>query len=172
MVAFWLMPAVHEAALLDSLVRRLVEEHSAPVFEPHLTLFAGKIAAQPALHALRTVRVRPLYELRVERIGYSDEFTKTFFIQFCHSAELQQLSDALSSSVSASGSYELNPHLSLLYKKLPRRTKAKLASVISVPFRQVNFDRLQVVAGNDHTAQGEDVASWKTLAVRRLNDTL
>lgn len=168
MVAFWLMPAHDEAAFFESLIARLAAEHDAPVFEPHLTLYVCQMPAESAVKVLHSIQLPQSYDLEVERVGYSEEFTKTLFVQFRAAPQSQQLSDSLCAAVNGGRSYELKPHLSLLYKALPHEVKAELARTIRIPFQRIRFDRLQVIAGNDHVSTRSDVESWRTLAARDL----
>ena len=146
MVAFWLMPARREASFLVSLVARLAAQHDAPVFEPHLTLYAGQIAAEGAVKVLNSIQLPQSCDLHVERVDSSEKFTKALFVQFRAGPELQQLSNSLRGGV-------------------------KLARRISIPFQHISFDRLQVIAGNDRARTRSDVESWKTLAARDLTPT-
>ncbi len=171
MVAFWLMPARREAAFLVSLVARLAAQHDAPVFEPHLTLYAGQIAAEGAVKVLNSIQLPQSCDLHVERVDSSEKFTKALFVQFRAAPELQQLSNSLRAAVNGDRSYKLNPHLSLLYKEMPHEAKADLARTISIPFQHISFDRLQVIAGNDRASTRSDVESWQTLAARDLTPT-
>jgi len=171
MVAFWLMPARREASFLVSLVVRLAAQHDAPLFEPHLTLYAGQIAAEGAVKVLNSIQLPQSCDLHVERVDSSEKFTKALFVQFRAAPELQQLSNSLRAAVNGDRSYKLNPHLSLLYKELPHEAKAELARTISIPFQHISFDRLQVIAGNDRASTHSDVESWQTLAARDLTPT-
>lgn len=168
MIAFWLMPAAEDAAFFDQLVRRLAREHDAPLFEPHVTLHASDIAAETAIQVLRDVSLPEACELHVEGIDHSEKYTKTLFVQFRSAPELQQLSNGFRAGSNVDSNYELNPHLSLLYKQLPGDARAQLASSITMPFETVRFDRLLVIAGPDHTHGSSDVESWQTLAARQL----
>ncbi len=168
MVAFWLMPASDEAAFFNSLVARVAAEHDAPVFESHLTLYAGRLQTERAVKLLHSIECPQRYDLQVERVGSSDKFTKTLFVQFRVAPELQLLSKSISETVNSERSYELNPHLSLLYKELPPEKKAELVGTIRIPFQHITFDRLQVISGNDQTATRSDVESWRPFAVRDL----
>ena len=61
-----------------------------------------------------------------------------------------------------------DPHLSLLYKKLPDSTKKQLASTIKLPFREVVFDSIKAVRCVSPTQTRADVESWRTIASKRL----
>lgn len=167
MIAFWLMPAAQEAAFFEELVRRLAREHDAPLFEPHVTVHACEIAAAGAIQVLRDVALPEACELQVEGIDHTDTYTKTLFVQFRSTPKLQELSNSFRAGSKVSN-YEMNPHLSLLYKQLPRDVRAHLASSITVPFKTARFDRLQVITGPNPTNRSSDVESWQVLAARQL----
>ena len=168
-IALWLMPAVEEAAFLAALVRRLAIEQDAPLFEPHLTVYAGQIEPAAAVSALREIKVAGSYASRVERVACAEKFRKTVFVQLAPSAELQQLSDALCRSSKCRNGYELNPHVSLIYKEMPEPAKVTIARAVELPFESISFDRLKVITGPDRTECRADVESWCTLAERTLS---
>lgn len=168
MVAFWLMPSAETADFFASLIRTLAVEQDAPVFDAHLTLYAGRIDEAAAIAALHVAPTSETYELVVEGIDHSGKFTKTVFVQFRASTELQQLSDALRELVNGARDYQLNPHLSLIYKDLPESARFDLARTLTMPFERVTFDRLRVIAAHDDTTSREDVESWRVLAESSL----
>jgi 2'-5' RNA ligase superfamily protein len=57
------------------------------------------------------------FQLSVRNIQYADEFTKTVFVQFEPTSPLSRLSHALQQASAWHDEYQLNPHLSLIYKK-------------------------------------------------------
>ena len=80
MTAFWLMPAREERDYFASLIADLARRFDAPVFEPHVTLFGGQIAEAAAIDVLQQSAARAPIELEVERIEFSEKFTKTVFV--------------------------------------------------------------------------------------------
>lgn len=169
MVAFWLMPAPVARDFFSARVRELAARFDAPVFDPHVTLFGGSIDPDRAVSALRQVRsVRAAYTLEIESVDWSDKYTKTLFVQFKPSAELNALSEEIGAVAGCSERYQFNPHLSLIYKKLEAPEQAQLAASFSIPFEQVEFDRVRVITGRAQTSSREDVEAWRTLDERRL----
>src|SRR5450631_130249 len=89
--AFWLIPATKEQRFFSTLIGHLALRFEAPVFEAHLTLHGGDVSETTALDALRKVPARSSYELEVDAIEVSEQFTKTLFVRFRTSDELNQL---------------------------------------------------------------------------------
>jgi len=60
--------------------------------------------------------------------------------------------------------YLIDPHLSLLYAKLPSKTKQRLADNIRLPFRKVGFTSICVMRCARPTTKAIEVEQWKLLA--------
>ena len=168
-ITFWLLPAAPADRFFAQLVEDLAARADAPVFEPHVTLSAGKIDEATALQVLPQLQQQygPL-ELEVERIDSSEKLTKTLFVQFRPSEPASALSLAIAKAVGGGNDYEFNPHLSLLYKEMPLRDKAALADTVVLPFSSVTFDRVKVVAMTAPITSGEQVEAWRSLGDGKL----
>jgi len=157
----WLMPAPPARDFLRATVERLARRHDAPIFEPHLTL--GVSAEMPVL--LQQIAAGPI---RLRKVGtfFSSVFTKTLFVRF-------ELTPALESLRLALGMNDVryDPHLSLLYRKLPMEDKARLARSVSLPFATITFDRIAFVRCVSPTRHRADVESWQFLAAVKLRST-
>ena len=169
MIAFWLMPAPDEQAFFRSLIDLLALRFDAPRFEPHVTLFGSRdVDPARATAALGKLARVPPINLDIKRIDFSDKFTKTLFVQFRDSAEAAALTEAVREATGSKSDYELNPHLSLLYKDLPKSEKVEIAGSLELPFDEVVFDRVQVITGRAGTSTRQDVEAWQLLGERRL----
>src|SRR6266542_3735225 len=60
------------------------------------------------------------------------------------------------------------PHLSLLYKKMPAIARRELAYSIKVPFSEVIFDALKAVRCISPTQSRADVEAWRVVMVTEL----
>ncbi len=168
MTAFWLRPAAEERECLESLIARLAREFDAPVFEPHVTLFAERMGERRALEILQSLPSSPDVHLEVERIAFSSEFTKTLFVQFRPGVEASSLSGAISEAAGSRGGYVFDPHLSLLYRQMERAVQEALADRIEIAKRSMVFDSLSVVACPPLITRRADVEAWRTLGERPL----
>lgn len=170
-VAYWLMPAEPARSFFASVIAELATRFVAPVFEPHVTIYAGDRGndnpTQALSHAL--AECRP-FRLSVRDIQYSDEFTKTVFVQFESSPALWPLSRALQHASGGHNEYQLNPHLSLIYKKITLSAKIDLAASVSLPFTEVLFDSAKAIISPARVESRTDVEAWRVAAVRRLTE--
>lgn len=168
-LAFWLLPGGEARAFFTSLVDKLAGSVDGPAFEPHVTLLGAEIDLQRATDLLENVaRETRSLRLRVSGIEFSDKYTKTLYVQFHSSADAQAISQALARRAGADGSYDFDPHLSLLYKTMPEAEKEALAREIRIPFEEVTFDALKLVSVPTPIETPADVHAWRAIAERQL----
>lgn len=168
-IAYWLIPCEPAHNFFQRIINDLARRYDAPVFEPHLTVHVGADQADAAAKALEKaasecelVRQTPL------RIDQSDEFIKTLFVQFAMTAELGKINGIIRHPANDSSHYDLDPHLSLLYKNLPTAKRSELAASITVPFSEILFDSLKAIRCVSPTQTGADVEAWELIASRIL----
>jgi 2'-5' RNA ligase len=165
------MPAEPARSYFASLIGDLATRFDAPVFEPHMTIYVTKAEPGNAGELLeRALAGCKPYELSITGIDYSDEFTKTLFVQFQSSEELNRLSADFRRASASHDEYALKPHLSLIYKTMPRETKEKLASSLRLPFPEVLFDSVKAVTSPAKIKSREDVEAWRVVASQRLSE--
>lgn len=164
---YWLLPAKPERDLFCEVVRILRKEFRAPNFEPHLTLFSASKDRRPPKEILRQVSMRPI-RLTAGGVGFSSEFTKTLFVRLKSSPALRKLATDFSRAAKSRAKAPSDPHMSLLYKKLPRTAKKELAAVMKLPFRSVVFDSIAAVRCASPSRTKADVEVWKILARKSL----
>jgi 2'-5' RNA ligase len=164
---YWLLPAKPERELFCDIVRILRKEFRAPNFEPHLTLFSTTKDRQSPKKALPQIRPRKI-RLAIQGIAFSSKFTKTLFVRFRSSPELQKLVADLGRAAKSSAKSPREPHMSLLYKKTPRAAKKALAAVMRLPFHSVVFDSIAAVRCVSPSRTAADVKGWKVLAKKSL----
>ena len=170
-IAHWLIPAEPAHRFFQDLINDLARRYDAPVFEPHVTIYVGADRADAAKNALGdATRECKLIGLTPLGIDQSDEFIKTLFLQFAMSAELWKINNMIREVANDSSQYELNPHLSLLYKNLAAPTRRELAASINVPFSEVTFDAIKAVRCVSPTKSGADVGAWHVVAAASLSD--
>jgi len=164
---YWLLPAKPERELFCNVVRILHKGFRAPNFEPHLTLIAVSKDRQSAKKILNQIRARPI-RLTARGVAFSDKFTKTLFARFKSSPALRKLVTDLGRAAGTQAKSPKDPHVSLLYKKMPRSVKKELARVMRLPFRTVRFDTIAAVRCVLPSRTKADVESWKILRKKSL----
>ena len=130
-----------------------------------MTIHVAADRADTATNALGdAARECKLSRLTPLGIDQSDEFIKALFVQFAMSAELRKINNLIREAANDSSQYELNPHLSLLYKNLAAPTRCELAASINVPFAEVTFDAIKAVRCVSPAESGADVEAWHVVA--------
>jgi len=169
-IAYWLIPSEPAHSFFQRIINDLAHRYDAPVFEPHVTIHVGADGADAAKNALGdAARECKLIGLTPLGIDQSDEFTKTLFVQFAMSAELRKINDMIREAATDSSRYELNPHLSLLYKNLAAAPRRELAASIDVPFSEVTFDAIKAVRCVSPAESGAEVEAWQVVAAGSLS---
>jgi 2'-5' RNA ligase len=168
-IAYWLIPSEPAHAFFQRIINDLARRYEAPVFEPHVTVHVGADQADAATEALE--KAANEFELVREMplgIDQSDEFIKTLFVQFAMTAQLGKINGVIRDAANDSSQYELNPHLSLLYKNLPAATRSELVASIRLPFSTIAFDSIQAIRCVSPTQTGADVEAWELIASTML----
>lgn len=166
-IVYWLLPAKPKRELFCEVIRILRKQFGAPNFEPHLTLFVTRKRPESPRKILRRLEARSI-RLNVRGVAFSPQFTKTLFIRFRSSPALRKLAADLGRAAKSAAKMPADPHVSLLYKKIPQRAKKELAKVIRLPFRNARFDSIAAVRLTLPVRTGADVAKWKVIARRSL----
>jgi 2'-5' RNA ligase len=168
-IAYWLIPAELAHRFFQRLIKELAHRYDAPFFEPHVTIYVGANDANAAEKALsKAAREWQTINLKALGINHSDEFIKTLFVQFAMNRKLRQLHQTIRNAAQDLSGYQLNPHLSLLYKNMPATARRELADSIKMPFSEVTFGLLKVVRCISPTRSRADVEAWRVIAAREL----
>mgnify|MGYP004474441731 CR=1 FL=1 len=169
-VSYWLIPSQEDRAFFQDIIDTLAREYDAPSFTPHVTIYSGDSAANESPDELIKQAIQGVqpFSLRSDRILYSQEFTKTLFVQFQPNSILSQISQSLQSSSKNSSDYALNPHLSLIYKQMSEETQKDLTTSLTLPKSEVVFDEVMAISSPERTQTRDDVESWQVICVRKL----
>jgi 2'-5' RNA ligase len=168
-LAFWLVPSEPARKYFASLISDLAARFDAPIFEPHVTVYVTKLGNENADESLKTaLNDCRAVSLSISGIDYSDEFTKTVFVQFQPNEELSRLSANFRRASLSQNEYELNPHLSLIYKTMSCETKEEIANSMNLPFHDVLFDSAKAVISPARIKSRQDVEAWRVVATQRL----
>ncbi|MBW4442329.1 MAG: hypothetical protein KME10_14050 [Plectolyngbya sp. WJT66-NPBG17] len=155
-VAFWLIPVESDRVFYQSLINDLAHRYNAPIFQPHVTLFSGE-CDRASEFPQRTVEI----VLEIDRIRYSEQFTKTLFIQLFSNPKLEQLSESIQQHFGSS--YSLDPHLSLIYASLSEMEKRSLTEQVQLSDRVIRFDRICAMEIPTKPQTREDVQAWREI---------
>jgi 2'-5' RNA ligase len=164
-LTYWLVPAEPARSHFRSLIQDLARRFDAPIFEPHVTLYVTEPGNENPADVLKEAfrNIKPP-SLSITAINYSDEFTKTLFIAFRPDELLARLNGKLRASSTSQPEYQLNPHLSLIYKTMAPETQMQLANSLRLPFDDVRFDLAKAVISPAKIESRTDVEAWRVVA--------
>ena len=185
---YWLVPAEPYYALLQGTIQRLAAELDAPVFAPHVTLFAAPSNDTEDPEALlRHSAPTPIplsapIALHLSGFGWSDTYTKSFYLELNPSFEMAAWAERLRHASRHLSHYQFRPHISLLYKRLSPGEQEALSQEVSATLfpefarlgqnpnalDQITFDQAQIIFAPDEIETREDVECWQDLASFRL----
>jgi hypothetical protein len=168
-LAYWLVPAAPIRHFFASIIAQLASQFDAPLFEAHLTIYAGRqMGENPRKILSEALADCEPFRLSVRNIQCSDEFTKTVFVAFEPSPSLSRLSAALQLASAFHDEYQLNPHLSLIYKEMTPEARTDVAASIRQPFTEVTFDCAKAIVCPRPIGSREDVEAWQVVASQKL----
>ena len=169
LLTYWLIPAEPARSYFGSLICDLALRLDAPVFEPHVTLYVTKAADENPAGVLQSVLINPKpLRLSLAGLDCSDQFTKTLYVRFQPDVELRRLSEKLRAASVSQREYELNPHLSLIYKTMAPEAKRWIMNSIKLAFSEADFDLVKAVISPAKIESREDVESWRIVTTQPL----
>lgn len=169
-IAYWLIPTEPARSYFQSVINDLARRYDAPEFEPHVTVYVGGDCTDSADGVLsKALRGCERIVLQAIEVSGSSEFIKTLFVQLAATTQLQRLNQSLRMAAQDSSAYRLDPHLSLLYKRMSDHDRRRLTHSIEVPFSDVTFDYLKAVRCISPTQSRADVEAWRVVAEKDLH---
>ena len=170
-IAYCLIPTEPTRGFLEKLIVDLSRRYDAPVFEPHVTIYVGSDRAEAADQILSQAAIgcEPI-RLEVLDVHHSGQFTKTLFVQLALNAKLQRLSKLIRGASQTPSDYQVEPHVSLLYRRMSLAARREMARSIRLPFSEVVFDSICAVRCASPTRNRAEVEAWRVIATKSLDE--
>ena len=162
-IAYWLLPETAAREVFAEKIHELARRFDAPVFAPHVSVFIAPENSRDPIEILRELGAVTI-KLTIRSIRFSEQFTKTLFVQFERSVPLQEMGDRIWKASGAWERYVVDPHLSLLYASLAAEKKKALADEIKFPFREVHFRSTCAMRCARPTASRREVEQWRLVS--------
>ena len=167
-IVYWLIPAEPARSFFERTIADLARRYNAPVFEPHMTIYVGSDRVEAEEVIAKAVSGCQLVQAKVLKVCQTGDFVETLFVQFALDTKLQQLNEMIRDAAQDSSDYQLNPHISLLYKKMSILARRQLAHSIKLPFPEVTFESITAVRCVSPTRSRADVEAWRVVATKSL----
>lgn len=147
-LSVWLMPISND---WKKVVVDLSKKYAGPIFDPHVTLFSGDFSENINFDGTFSIT------LRADGLRFSDQFTKSCYVQFQNNDKLIKLSEKFSRG--SKTKYDFNPHMSLFYGSFIELKKQSIQKEIKIP-DQIEFKSIWTVTG-PQTKTAADIKAWK-----------
>lgn len=171
LLSVWLVPAKNDNVYLGNIINNLGKEYGSPTFDPHLTLFGNiNIETEELKEAIDRVsnKIKP-FKIKKTAISQSELFFKTVFIEFELNEELKNLFIALSRKTDNRDIATFKPHISLIYKTMPKEEKLKIIEKLDIK-DEFLIDKVVVNAPKKGDKDFLNIESWRALYEKKLND--
>ena len=151
--SIWLLPIDSDHNYMSKIIKSLCDEHDAPFFQPHCTLFISFSYLYSAKKIIDQLDL-DFFDVEVRRISQSSDIWKTVFIELKNSSQLQNLNCLLKGLKDED--YLFSPHISLIYKLLDVNKRKKIIQSLSIK-KSFSFGKISIVNTAGH------VESWETV---------
>lgn len=159
----WLIPCTEDGSAYSRIISHFAQTQGRAEFAPHLSL--GSLTEldetiDGTLSSLAGLTLQPT------RIGRSDLFTQSLFVELEPNAALREARAYLEARPSFHSSRTFAPHISLCYgpTENERDVEAEMHDLLQ---RSVTFDRLQIVEVSLPVTTQQQVAAWTPLRTYR-----
>ena len=166
-----LLPAKEDKLILENIIKSLAEKYYSYPFLAHMTIYSRIPTSQSI--AIKAVEkslsgINP-FQIEVDKLDYSDLFTKTLYIQFKNNPTLKKIYSSLFNNLNKYVDYTFNPHMSLIYKNnMPVEEKKKVISALKLKSSFI-IDRCVIISATKLLKEEKDVTDWQIAFERDLN---
>lgn len=171
-ISIWLIPKLTQRQELQNIIDELAKKYGAYPFIPHITVYylGTSMALDQAIKILdeETVDIGS-FNITAETMKYSDVFTKTLYIQYQIDPPLRNYYEKLRTRFKSAYDYQLNPHLSLIYKNnLADADKQIEIDRLSYP-QILTIDQVAIITRQGSIiSQEKDILDWKIAFQKNL----
>ena len=143
MYAFWLILEKSDQRLIQGIINDFGKRFEAPSFLPHITVYG---LVNTKLEYLSTIaeeissNFKP-FKVKLLNLAYSDEIWKTLYINIKLDKNLNTIYHHLQKNLRMINDYKFEPHLSLIYKKIPLNEKKEIISNFELK-QSVKIDKI------------------------------
>lgn len=126
--SLWLMPTGKAYDKLSGLIKRLAEEYSTPLFEPHVTLLGEAMQSEDDVlkRAEQFASGQNPFPITLNSVDYSDFYFRTLFVRAERTGPLRALRDRAKEAFEMQDIPDYMPHLSLMYGNFPQAIKEQI----------------------------------------------
>lgn len=165
----WLVPREKEEKELSKIVKNLTQKYNSPIFIPHLTLLGNVMTSFDDLKLAvdEVFEDKKAFTIRKTKLNQSEQFFKTVFIEFELNDILKNLFTALSEKTDKKSLENFKPHISLMYKLMPKDEKIRIIKNLDLK-NNFTINDVYINAPKKGGTDFLDVEGWRVLYKKAL----
>lgn len=160
--SIWLEPTDNDSISLKSIIKNLAEKYNSPIFDPHVTIDSGIERISISRRLIENVQNISKISMISKNLQHSKDIWKTLFIQLEHNSILQQTQNILRKRLCYSSTYNLDPHISLIYKKLDINKKREIILNTKIKSYYL-FDKISIIESSNEVKHWKKILKFKLI---------
>lgn len=158
MYSVWFLFSKEDTRYLKNIMKPLRVKFDFPEFLPHMAVFeeAGNDLKKVRMAVQTSTKDIRSFKVKTKSICWSTDIWKTLYVNIEKNQILETIYQRLNHKFKELSTYNFQPHISLMYKRLSKKEKEKLSKTISVK-REFFIQKIGIV--ND---SGE-IEDWKLI---------
>jgi 2'-5' RNA ligase len=165
-LSLWLTPLDIELPIYERIVQKAAQKFNAYPFIPHVTLYYfGTSTVSEVVPCIDSV-LTSAHKIRLPllSVSHSTLFTKTLFISYEKTKDIDDMYQSLYIRCSSLYNYTVSPHMSLLYSNsASEELKEQFIKDIDLP-REITLGTCMLIGKSHGIIQEEkDVLSWSVI---------
>ncbi len=168
--SIWLIPDEKDEKELAKIIEDLAERYNSPVFIPHLTLLGNTMINFEDLKSIvdEVFEDKKPFTIKKTRLNQSEQFFKTVFIEFELDENLKNFFELLSIKADKRNTEKFKPHISLIYKIMPKDEKLRIIKNLDVK-SNFTINCVYINAPKQGDTDFLNVEEWRVLYKKSLN---
>ena len=128
MYAIWFTFQKDDENLLQDIINKLSKKYNSDSFKPHITVYGlVDIELDKISKICQNISTEfQSFDVQFSNILYSDDFWKTLFVNLKSNRIMIEIFENFCKNIKKPENYIFEPHISLIYKKMPNDKKQKI----------------------------------------------
>ncbi|PBO85635.1 MAG: hydrolase [Thaumarchaeota archaeon] len=161
--SIWLEPIKKDTIYLKNIINYLAKKYDSPIFDPHVTIDSEIKELPTNEKMIKTFQQILKVDIFSHNLQFSDYIWKTLFIQLKKNLRLEQIRKMFKDEFNYNSSYNFEPHISLVYKKLNNNIKKQIIQNIKIKSK-FTFDKISIIYST------KEVKEWKKILTINLKN--
>jgi hypothetical protein len=111
------------------------------------------------------------FRIKINQVQCSNEITKTVYVSLFKNEEISNIYHSLSGQSGQIVSYNLDPHLSLIYSRMTLSEREALAASLQIDKTWILIDQLWAVSTPEVKQDQVDTDQWRVIYTHQLGSS-